>query len=116
MIESGFDEEIVPMILSGDLIYGGYSAALLAAGTSLYGTELVDDMYTIPDGYTLCSAPTKGIGLIDFFLIPHEGSTAPWACNINQHIELLRSEGYAVKTLVDGAVYIRNGEEEGVWK
>ena len=114
MIESGFDEVVVPMILDDQLIYGGYSAALLAAGPSLYGTELVDDASSLPVGYSSFPNPTAGLELVDFFLIPHEGADTAWAKNIINHVNLLRSENYHVITLTDGSVYIKNGKEEGV--
>lgn len=108
MIESGFHDIWVQMIKNSQLVYGGYSAALIVATTSLSGTEVVDDPTIIPKGYSDNINPIKGLGLIDFYLIPHINSKESWAKNIPFCVENLRKQKKKVLTLSDWETFIVN--------
>ena len=108
MIESGFNTVGVEMIKDSKLVYAGYSAALIVATTSLSGTEMVDDATVIPSGYSKVTNPFIGLGLIDFYLIPHIDSKEEWARKIPLCIKKLREGGATIVTLKDGEVFIKD--------
>ncbi|MDR2416521.1 MAG: peptidase E [Candidatus Peribacteria bacterium] len=106
MIESGFSSVGVDMIKSSQIVYAGYSAALIVATTDLSGTEIVDDPTAIPNGYSKDTNPFIGLGLIDFYLIPHIDSKEEWAKNVPLHVKKLQEEKLEVMTLKDGEVFV----------
>ncbi len=108
MIESGFNTVGVEMIKESKLVYAGYSAALIAATTNLSGTEIVDDATVIPSGYSKATNPFIGLGLIDFYLIPHIDSKEEWAQKIPLCVKTLREGGATIVTLKDGEVFIKD--------
>lgn len=108
MIESGFNTIGVEMVRSSKLVYAGYSAALIVATTSLSGTEIVDDPTIIPSGYSQTINPFIGLGLIDYYLIPHIDSKEEWARNIPLCVKKLRERGATIVTLKDGEVFVRD--------
>lgn len=108
MIESGFSTIGAEMVRSSGLVYAGYSAALIVASTSLSGTEMVDDATVIPRGYSEVTNPFSGLGLIDFYLIPHIDSKEEWARKIPLCVKELREKGKMILTLKDGEVFIRD--------
>lgn len=109
MIQSGFSSIGIEMIKSSKLVYAGYSAALIVATTDLSGTEMVDDPMLIPDGYSKNINPFSGLGLIDFYLIPHIDSKEDWAENILLCAKKLQEKNLKVVTLKDGEVFMVNG-------
>lgn len=106
MTQSGFSSIGVEMIKSSKLVYAGYSAALIVASKSLSGTEMVDDPSVIPSGYSKETDPFIGLGLVDFYLIPHIDSAEDWAKKIPLCTEKLRERNLNVITLKDGEVYV----------
>lgn len=114
MLESGFDEVVLPKIFNNQVVYGGYSAALIVASKDLSGAEIVDEPNTIPAGYPDVAAPFSGLGLIDFHLIPHSGSREPWADKVPDHVNYLINDNRHVETLRDGEVYIIDKDKKGI--
>lgn len=108
MVQSGFSSVGVEMIRNSKLVYAGYSAALIVATTSLSGTEIVDDPTVIPNGYSKETDPFSGLGLIDFYLIPHIDSIEDWAKEIPRCAKELRDKNLEVVTLKDGEVFVVN--------
>ena len=108
MLESNFDQIVLPLIKNNKLVYGGYSAALLVASKDLFGVELVDNPNLVPKGYSRSIQPKDGLGLLDFHLIPHFESNEPYAKDIVQHRNCLHNNGRCVVTLRDGEVYVFN--------
>lgn len=108
MIESGFSTVGVEMVKNSKLVYAGYSSALIVATTNLSGTEMVDDATIIPSGYSKVTNPFIGLGLIDFYLIPHIDSREEWARKIPLCVKTLREGGATIVTLKDGEVFIKN--------
>lgn len=106
MIQSGFSSVGVEMIKGSKLVYAGYSAALIVATTNLLGTEIVDDPTVIPSGYLKNLNPFPGLGLIDFYLIPHIDSKEDWAKNIPLCAKKLQEKNLEVITLKDGEVFV----------
>lgn len=108
MIESGFSKVGVEMIKDSRIVYAWYSAALIVATTDLSGTEMVDDPMIIPSGYSKNINPFFGLGLIDFYLIPHIDSKEDWAKNIPLCVKKLQEKKLEVVTLKEGEVFIVN--------
>ena len=49
MEASNFDTEVLPLIKNGTIAYGGYSAALIIACRDLWASEMIDDIYSVPN-------------------------------------------------------------------
>lgn len=111
MIQSGFSSVGVEMVKNSNLVYAGYSAALIVATTDLSGTEMVDDPAVIPDNYSKNINPFSGLGLINFYLIPHIDSKEDWAKNIPLCAKKLQEKNLEVITLKDGEVFIVNDSD-----
>lgn len=116
MIQSGFSKVGVAMIKRSDLVYAGYSAALIVASVSLSGAELVDDPYVVPERYASSTNPFSGLGLIDFYLIPHIETKESWAEKIPLCARILIERNLEVVTLKDGEVYIVDGDNSKILK
>jgi len=110
MAQSGFDESGVSLIQDSRLVYGGYSAALIVTSMDLLGAEMVDDPSVVPERYEAVDPPTTGLGLLDFHIIPHYGSTEAWAANVSAHMNYLIANQRTVLHLRDGEVYTYNSE------
>lgn len=108
---SGFDKVIKSMLENNEIVYGGYSAALLLANKDLLGTELVDDPNKIPLNYPSSNENYESLKILDFYLIPHFSSSEEWAINVKKHVKFLESKNKKVITLCDGEVYYCNGKK-----
>lgn len=104
MALSGFDL-VMRRLLEKGVVYGGYSAASCAAGPTLHGIELCDDINLIPEGY-----PTEtlwdGLGLIDYAIAPHYKSDHPESPMIDDVVDYFQKNNIPYKTLHDGEVII----------
>lgn len=116
MEASNFDTEILPLIKNGMIAYGGYSAALIIACKDLWASEMIDDIYSVPNNYPVSMTPSKGLGLLDFYLVPHFDSTEDWAKNVRKYVEYLQEKKKKYLTLCDGEVYYCNEQVKGVLK
>ena len=108
---SGFNKVIIPLIKNNEIVYAGYSAAILLANKDLLGTELVDDPNIIPLEYPKSKGTYKSLNILDFYLIPHYNSSEEWAVNVKEHVKYLKSKNEKVVTLNDGEVYYCNGKK-----
>lgn len=116
MEASNFDTEILPLIKNGMIAYGGYSAALIIACKDLWASEMIDDIYSVPNNYPVSMTPSKGLGLLDFYLVPHFDSTEDWAKNVRKYVEYLQEKKKKYLILCDGEVYYCNEQVKGVLK
>jgi hypothetical protein len=62
----------------------------------------------IPSGYSRDINPFLGLGLINFYLIPHIDTKEDWAKNIPLCVKKLQEKNFKVITLKDGEVFIVN--------
>lgn len=108
MIHSGFDDAALEPITSGQLVYGGYSAALAVAGPDLYGSELVDEPNDIPDGYPATDSPDTALGLLNYYMAPHYLTDMPWRESVLNYVSNLKANNREVMCLQDGDVHIIN--------
>lgn len=114
MEASDFDNQVLPLIKNGTIAYGGYSAASVIACRDLWASELIDDIYSVPMDYPVNDTPSKGLGLLDFYLVPHYDSTEDWAKNIKKYVKHLKEKKKKYLTLCDGEVYYCNEHERRV--
>jgi dipeptidase E len=103
---SGFDQ-IVRHLLDKGVVYAGYSAASCAAGPTLHGIELCDDINLVPPNYP-SETIWEGLDLIDYVIAPHYKSDHPESPMIDEVVEYLHSHNLPYKTLHDGEVIIVN--------
>jgi dipeptidase E len=109
MVQSGFDQAVLPSILRDELVYAGYSAGVIVTAPDLYGSHLVDDPFESPDGYDASLDTTSGLSMVDFYFATHCSSTEPWAAAVQDYIRFMQREGRKVVLLEDGDVYIEPG-------
>lgn len=111
MKASGFDAAIRPLLEAGCMVYGGYSAGIIAATPTLRGTEFVDRPELVPENY-----PTElvweGMGLVEYSLAPHYRSNHPESRDMEKVVAYFQENGMAYKTLRDGEVLVVDGKIE----
>lgn len=114
MEAANFDKEVLPLIKDGKIAYGGYSAGVIIACKDLWASEIIDDIYSVPSNYPCMITPSKGLGLIDYYLVPHYDSTEEWAINVVKYVDMLKKKKKKYLTLCEGEVYYCDGINEGV--
>lgn len=116
MVACEFDKYVLPLIKSGKIAFGGYSAGTTIACRDLFASELVDDIYAIPDDYPVNIVSTKGLNLIDFYLVPHYDSLEDYGDDIRKYVDFLIKKKKKVVTMNDGEVYYSNNDEPRILK
>ncbi len=106
---SGFTHYIVPLVLSNEIVFAGYSAGAVAATPDLHGIELVDDPLHVPEGYNK-QTPWKGLGLVDFRIAPHYRSNHPESEATEQVVKYFKDNKLPYKTLHDGEALVIHGK------
>ncbi len=109
MKQSGFDRIIKDLLEKDEIVYGGFSAAVVILSPSLEGLEIVDDPIEVSEGYEP-EALWDGLGLIDFSVAVHYDSDHPESALMDQEIEYYKKHNIPYKTLRDGEVLIKNGD------
>ncbi len=111
MAASGFDELVTPMVRSGAVAYGGYSAGFCVLSPSLQGLEIVDNPHDIPDGY-LSDVIWEGLGLISYAVAPHYKSLHPESADVSIEVAFYEQHAINYRKFHDGEVVIVDGEKE----
>lgn len=107
---SGLDTLLAKRLRSNTLAYGGSSAGSIIMTPTLRGTENGDDPFITPEAYAE-EIIWNGLGLIRPQLVPHFGSE--WFGSEAQAMaDYFDTNGLVYETLVDGEVYIVDGERE----
>lgn len=110
MLACGFDDVVKPLIESGTIAYGGYSAGVCVITPTLHGIELVDDPHD-PDGHET-EVPWDCMGLVDYHVAPHYRSDHPESAAIEEVVTYFVHNNMPYRTLRDGEVMIiENGTE-----
>lgn len=110
MAQSGLDAILQRRLAEDSLAYGGWSAGACVAGPSLRGIDFMDAPDEVADGYD--PAPIyKGLGLIDFVVVPHFASDHPEADAATVAAGWFADQGLAHRTLCDGEATVRAGDE-----
>ncbi|GLS44098.1 Type 1 glutamine amidotransferase-like domain-containing protein [Methylobacterium brachythecii] len=102
---SGFDRIIKERLAEDTIVYGGFSAATVAATPSLRGIEAVDDPNEVPEGYP-GEIVWDGLGLVPFQVAVHYRSDHPESDDVEKEIAFCEREGLAYRTLSDGQVLV----------
>ena len=116
MMACEFDRYILPLIKNGKIAFGGYSAGTIIACRDLLASEIVDDIYSVPNDYPVDYLNTKGLNLLDSYIIPHWNSTEEWAKNIRKYGNYLKSKNRKIITINDGDVYYCNNNNAVILK
>jgi dipeptidase E len=109
MRQSGFDQILARRLCEDSLVYGGWSAGAVVAGSTLRGIELMDEPQVVMPGYD--PAPVwEGLGLVDYVIVPHFASDHPEADAAARTATHLAAQGARHRTLRDGEAIIVDGE------
>jgi len=111
MRASGFHDCIGPMVRTGGLVYGGWSAGIVVTAKSLRGIELMDDPKVVVEGYPRAEQPWEGLGLMDFLIVPHFQSNHGEAAAAERATAYMSAKGIKHQTLRDGEVIIVRGND-----
>lgn len=105
MAQSGFDKLLKKKNDNPDFVYAGYSAGACVISPNLYGVELVDNPHRIPEKYN-SNVIWDGVGVIDFFIVPHYRSNHPKSAAVEKVVEYFTQKKMPFKTLRDGEVIV----------
>jgi dipeptidase E len=109
MRQSGFDQVLRRRLAEDSLVYGGWSAGAVVAGSSLRGIELMDEPDLVMPGYDP-DPVWEGLGLVDYVIVPHFGSDHPEAEAAARAAAHLAAQGVSHRTLRDGEAIIVDGD------
>ncbi|MEO1551565.1 MAG: Type 1 glutamine amidotransferase-like domain-containing protein [Pseudomonadota bacterium] len=98
---SGFDDLVTEQVKTDAIAYGGFSAGAVVAAPTLDGIHLMDNPEVAPQGYP-SEITWKGLGLVDFAIVPHWRSDHPEAAEAELARTYLQDKGLPHKTLSDG--------------
>jgi len=103
---SGFDNLIIRINkLNSDFLYGGYSAGICVLAPELKGLKLVDKPEMNPYNKSK-RIIWKGIGLIDYLILPHYKSNHKESTDIDKCVNYCIKHKIKYKPLRDGEVII----------
>jgi dipeptidase E len=102
---SELDDLLEELSQRKDFVYGGYSAAGCVLSPDLKAYKIVDDATDMPYP-EIKRAILKGIGLIDYALMPHYESDHPESESIGKEVEYCKRHNIPYKTLRDGEVIL----------
>lgn len=105
MAQSGFDKLLKKKNNDPDFVYAGYSAGICVLSPTLCGLELVDNPHRIPAKYK-SRVIWDGVGIIDFFIVPHYRSNHPESAAVEKVVEYYSQKKMTFKTLHDGEVIV----------
>lgn len=102
---SGFDQ-LLPLLLETNFVYGGYSAGACVLGPSLEGIGRVDEPELDPHGYG--SIIWEGLGVLPYLVLPHFRSDHHESGAIEEEVAYCERRGLPFVTLRDGEVIVRD--------
>ncbi|MEK7641623.1 MAG: Type 1 glutamine amidotransferase-like domain-containing protein [Patescibacteria group bacterium] len=108
--QSGFDLIVADLVQKDELVYGGFSAAVVVITPTLKGVEIVDDPDIVPPMYQN-EISLQGLGLIDYVVAVHYKSDHPESSAVDQYVEFCEKEKIPYKTLRDGEVIVVRGSD-----
>lgn len=103
--QSGFDTCIIKLLNEDKIVYGGESAGAVIAGSSFEGLDIVDDRTLLPDGY-VDPCPSRGLGIIDYTIVPHFESDNQESALVGELQLYLEKHNLPHKVLRDGEVIV----------
>ncbi len=102
---SGFDKLIKKLNKKEDFLYSGYSAGVCILAPSLKPLQIVDDPKDFPYK-EIEKAIWKGLGILDYIILPHYKSDHPESKDIDKEIKYCKKNKIRFKPLKDGEVII----------
>jgi dipeptidase E len=113
MAASGFDKAIKHLLKESNIVYGGSSAGSCVCAKSLHGIEIGDRPQpdNVPRDYPIKETIWEGLGLVDFMVIPHYGSTW-WGKEAADNIKYLKKNNLSYRILKDGQAIVIDGDNE----
>lgn len=111
--QSGFDKILKKLLDEDEIIYAGFSAAIVVITPTLRGIEIVDDPNVVPEPYKK-EIDLNGLGIIDYVVAVHYKSDHPESEQVDKYVAYCEKEGIPYKTLKDGEVIVVDGDTEKV--
>lgn len=103
VIESGFDKVVRDLVGNG-LVYAGGSAGAVLAGPDIEPVASLDDPREAPN-----LRSTKGLGLVDFVILPHYGKEK-YREKFDKILSEFSDKDYELVTLTDHEAVVIDGE------
>jgi dipeptidase E len=110
MKESSLDRMLPEILQDGRLVYGGFSAGACVLSPSLKGIHLGDEPENVPAGYQP-EIIWEGIGLIDFYIVPHYRSAHPESEMMEKVAEYYAERELRNYKLHDGEAIVIDGPD-----
>jgi dipeptidase E len=110
--QSAFPELIRDMLNRDEIAYGGFSAGAVVAAQTLRGIEIMDDPAQLAEGYH--PEPCwRGLGLVDFSIVPHYRSEHPEAEAAEAAVAYMIENKMNFRAMADGEIFLsRSGVAE----
>lgn len=109
---SGFDRALTELVVSGDLIYGGYSAGACVTGPDLRGLEYADPIEEVVElAGPQVPIPTAGLGWLDRVIVAHFRSAELGGAESDRMIADLDERAAPYLTLTDEQAIIVDGPD-----
>jgi len=102
---SGFDIIFKELLKREDFVYSGYSAGICVLATNFDALKIVDDPTDKPYP-ELQKTIWKGLGFLDYMILPHYKSNHFESADIDKEVQHCKDNGLPFKTLRDGEVII----------
>jgi len=102
---SGFDVIFKELLKREDFLYSGYSAGICVLATDFGALQIVDDPTDKPYP-ELRKTILKGLGYLDYIILPHYKSDHPESADIDKEVQFCKDNNLPFKTLRDGEVII----------
>lgn len=99
---SGFDG-VIKELMTKDIVYGGYSAAVCVLSPTLKGYHIVDSVEGNPYRQEIL---WDGLGLIDWQFAPHFNSDHSESEDIHKEVAYYKEHNVKYRTLKDGSVIV----------
>lgn len=112
MRATGLDS-FLPELVQAGLVYGGYSAGAVVAGSTMLGIDLVDDADEIVEPYP-AEVVWEGLGLVPYSVAPHYLSDHPQTAQIDEAVVFWSLHGMPYRTLSDGESLLIDGDDERI--
>lgn len=102
---SGFDIIFKELLKRDDFVYAGYSAGICVLAPDFKALQQVDDPTDHPYPEQK-ETIWKGLGYLDYIILPHYKSDHPESADIDEEVEFAEKNNIPFKTLKDGEVII----------
>ena len=109
--QSGCDQLLKGRLERDEIVYAGFSAALMMVMPTLRGIEFCDDSVSVPAGYRP-EFSWESLGLVDYSIVPHWRSDHPESAMMEDVVRYLDANGLPYRTLHDGEAIVIDAHGE----